>query len=1023
MLSSKQVPADDLLYAQNAVRYLQHRKIPSSFHLCPIGVMPNALRLKKLMEQHAQLHQEPDYWEAAEKYLDFALEGSDWLGALVFFTGDSPQDPCKLKLQAVPAMTGNSFAPEDAKRRAYIPDPFEEHNGFFGLFGTSLYQPYLADKIDRFYYVEGEFDALSVFSRQFQSGDIGFFIFSGGGGSASGLDPLKKFGFHNGYVIGDWDSAGDNFARDILKNTVHMQTRVFRWPNSLAVAGVSVDIDEAVKKHGLDLVEQEIRKEENYDLPHTWALTRATKKMRGIDSEDIRYLTSTAAEWGLCVRNPAEQHAYLQEISKSFNVNAGQVSNEINQNDLSEDSFQERIKNVLQNRFHVMEKIQQGNSHILRVWDKMTEEIVDLPIGEPFRILAALEALFGKDLYEWVHEDVGDPGFMLSYEEANENHVLHQQAKRIVGYVAKGVSRLGKEVPAAANIYTIASGVHVVSPARVATEEQKTKDRFRLYMVNGTKLYRGDYEHDDKVTWKEMPGPSDGNIVVHAHKAEGTYRPQRIYPEYLSAADLNKYPKYTGQDLFEILNQMLRIGWRFKNHSVTCEFLAALAMLCSISDSIPRQPMVMFTADPQSGKTNLLGGFFGRSAVPRINVVQASVFMDNYTPAGIRQTQNNSPNLLCLDEFEDKGTNDRKTMIIRDILRTYRGTVNEECITIFGSASGKPQIFRLHHPLFVASIRPLRDLADITRFTIVEMDKKAGVHAPQDALHRQIGELKIMDVRRQMPLTMFHLAHQVHEAYFEIQEEYQAGGGLEFGELTRSREGLYGVMAVMKAIGYDYHKFAENYFDANRQHLEQVANISISGDIFNELLFTPAINLGDIDDPRPKTLSDVFSNGNAELLNESSCGIYYDKLMGWIVVNWVTAKNTILSRGTGTFRDSTVHILRAQSARYKYCIPDEQVRRSDVLERLRPYMGRLVDDAQGHISVFNVNALVSDIEKREPLPLARGCETLDLTTNYDEVKDKEFPEPPKTKPKKEGKSGTSKRTVTAGASIDDDFDY
>jgi len=1017
----------ELAYGQNTVRYLDLRQVPRVYHFLPIGILPPEKRLKDIVDQYCAVEalakkESQDLWDDIREYLAFAGKDVRWVGALLFFTGDSPQDPCKIKIRRTPNYVNGAFQPRDKKDIAFLPDEQEEHNGIFGLFGTDLYKPFFAARdIKSFYLVEGEFDALNIMARQFDTGRVGFFCFSGGGGSVGSMDMMGHYGFETAYVIGDDDAGGEGFTKEIMKSTLRVAIRAFNWPRTLApaqgaMALEATDPDKAVLQYGLETVEEEFRKEANYSLPYRWAAQRASEEMSGVDEDDIRQLTNLAARWGHYVRDKAEQQAYLQELSVTFNVNAGLVLNEMIAGDDNEEAFIERIRLVLEGRLHILNSVREGNSQILRVFDRQTNAIYDLPLAEDKRIAATVELMVRKDLYLWVREEVGEPGFLDTYDEMSEGTEMFYMKywNIIMQSVSKAVTRLSSSLPNNAEVKYLGAGLHCV------VENEGTVDEaVVLYLVNGMDLYKGEFKEGERLVWAKLPGPSDGDVVVFA---EGNARPKIHYPQVQSDVDLNQAVDVTLEDLYDELRQVINLGWDFKHHKVTVDLLTALLMQIYVANCFPRQPVVMLTSEQSGGKSSFLGGLVGRITNPRINIVQPAIFMDNYTAAGVRQSMNHSSAALCLDEFEDKGGNDRKSLAVRGVLLLVRGLANTEGSTVMGSASGRHQEFNFHAPVFVAGIRGLTDPADISRFIIIEMDKKTDRKTPETMLMDNFGEKKLKRIQQLLPIVLFQHALKLRHALVAISEEYKDGGGLEYGLISRNREHYYGALAIMRVCNKDYKTFIHSYFRANRSSLERMAQSSMSNDLFNEVLNSPNIRVPSLNNSQERTINDIVSGENPESLNFSNSGCYYDKAANWLLVHWGTARHVVLKNTE--FNHRTPHWLKGHAQRSSYHIRDDEVEKSGVLQRMQRYLGLM--SQLRDISVYKVGDIIADVADTNKAPRVKFMEDIDYTDEYaDRLSRLAFPSPPK----KGAKDGTSKSleetddSSDAQDDVDDEFNY
>ncbi len=1024
--AAKQEDIDRYAYVRPLLDYWNHRKLPIVFHSVPVGILPSQLDMERLVKNYCATHKIDDVWDKVLEYFGYLLEDASWIGSMLFFTGTSPNDVARIKVRKIPLQIGGTFAPTDAgKDIRFITDDKEYGVGLFGLFGTPPYQPHFFSKdIESFYVVEGEFDALQIMARQFDTGNIGFFAFAGGGNATQNLDFMADFGFKHACLIGDDDSAGDGFVENILKNTLRVAGKVFDWPDCVrdprSPRG-DWDPDEAVKHYGLTVFDHEVREPQNYRLPYQWAMAKAEKEMSALNPEDVRYLTSKAATWGLLVRNKAEQQAYVAELSKKFNIAAGQILDEIKSEDENEEAFIERIKEVLSERLHVLRRVQKGSGYyFLQVFDKRSHEVFDLPISEPARGRAVLEIIFGKDLWKFIREEVGVPP-CLQVEEDGKPVYLPQLAK-VAGYCAAAIARLGEQLPITSEIEYFSAGLHCVAPNADAPDE-----KFRLYLVNGTKMYRGDFEDEDHIAWKDLHGPSDGNRVIWVKNGK---RPTRFMHAIESAADLNKAPEYTLNELYDVIHAIVHSCWDYKNHDIMSQFLAAQVMALPISACVPRQPLIMFTADHNSGKSNFIGGLIGKTNKPILNIIQGAYFTDNYTAAGVRQNMNHSTLVLCLDEFEDSGGNDRKSTAVRGILHMLRGHANEGGTSAYGTATGEGEEFEFKGPFFGAGIRIPIDPADLSRFILVDMDRKEERDTPETVAMQLFGEEKLQKIRQELPLVMFRHALKYRTAYFDIAREFRDGGGFKYGKLARSREHFYGAMAVMKLCGQDYGAFLRGYFESHEQNLARLAHTSISNDIFSEILSTPQIRLPDMTDSQPRTLHSILSGSKPTQVNDTSSGLYFDKATGWLVVHWATAKTVLLSH---MFSNKSATHLKTQVARVPNHISDQYVDAKGVLKRMAPSLGRNI--SRHEVSVFNVNEFLATEEVKAEYKAVSvesiGNENLDLFTEYkDAIAQKQFPDPPLSKnSKSSGKRKSTEPSVeedsapASGPDIDDDFSY
>jgi hypothetical protein len=1028
-------------YAKQAVEYLAKRGLPLVYEHLPIGVMPQLLRLQERMTEYcSETGEDVTLVEDMTEYFKPFEKTTDWVGAIVFFYGASPEQVSRLKFRQIPPpQDASTFAQPQKKDKLtlFVPDDMEHDIGVFGLYGVPAYQVMLASKYAKtFHFVEGEFDMLSIAANQIEAGREDFIVLAGGGGGHSGVDLMYNFGFEECFIVADDDEPGEHIVQTVFQKTRKVACRVFIWPDSIKSANDNVpdtDPDKAVQEHGFEAVERELKNSANFLMPHKWALDRADAEMSAVPKDNVRKLTTAAAEWGLYVTNSAERHKYVADIAERYDIPAGPIWNEILSDDDSAAAFIQRISDTLSRRFIILGTEFEGGRWVYRCWHRSTKRIVDLPIGEPKLLRGAIESAEGKDLLKFILDDVGEPGFEKIRFEDEEEEVYLTRLDNYNKYLVPAVSNLGVHAPTPGEVRYVNTGCHAFKPT-----PDKPDEPFKLYLVKGTQLFKGLFptEKGDKVVWRECPGPTDGNIYMLATKQ---FLPREIHPQHPDEDSLNKAPTRTVKEMYELIRGIISCGWDFKEQETTVDLLTAFVMLIPISDVVDRQPMLMFTGDQSSGKTSIVGGLIGRDALSSLNIVQNALFMANFTQAGVRQSMNYSSVCLCLDEFEDKGGNDRVSTRVRDVLTMLRGLANETAITRYGTASGKAQLTRLRFPVCTGGIYGLKDPADLSRFILIEMNRKLTRESPETSIFDTYGEETIIDVRNELPRLMYHAAYNIYQAHEAIKQEFRHGEGLPKEiNLTRTREMFYGMMAVMKLAGRDYKKFILKYFKDFRMVLERLSRVSVSNTLFDEVFYTPAVpipsttGVGGVD---LMNVNRILKEGKGDLMNAKNWGVYYDDERKWLIVHWPTASPCLLAKSQ-QFQGATPGYLKSQAARSTYHLKDANVLRTKILEtdKIKCLLG---DTQIIHISVYDVQAFVRDSERVNRAGAAdgavKGREVISLTEDprfKQRLEERTFPKPPPL-PKKAAEGGKSKqkepdessdKPKTSGG-VDDEFDY
>ena len=1017
-------------YAQKTIRYLDHRQIRQHYDVMPIGVLPPEMHLENAFKTAATAakHDPEAMWTAAKVHLEEPyLRDLSWQGALLFFCGENINEVSGIKVRKVPehiaapavvsSVYGStaSAAPAVDKEMRWVKDEMEQHHGLLGLYGTPGYAALLAhQQTDKFVLVEGEFDALNIIGRQIEAKNIGTYVFSGGGGDVQGLDFLKEFGLETAYLVGDNDEGGEKFIKRALEETRSMNMRIFVWPAALQVPGKGKpDPDDAVNHHGLKVVEHEFRKHENYILTHKWASDHALVDLIGVDPADVKLLTAKAATWGVYVRDRAEQDEYLNELQHSHPaINAGLVRSKISAADESEEAFIDRIYAVLRQRLHVIALINDRTSVIIRVYDTITCRLYDFKLQDTKQIMGTLRSIMGSDVYKFVRDNVGEPAFIPSYEEsiALNKRFYFERIDALTRFMVEAVGQLVTDIAHGNALRYVGVGFHF----KTIVKSDGTTERV-AHLVNGMSLFRRNYTEGGESIWRKCPGPSDGNVVIHA---EPDHQPATLYPQFVNESDLNQPATMTLRELFLLIYEVLKTGWDFSHHETTCKLMAAFILNIYISDIFDRQPVVMVTAEHSSGKSCLIGGLIGRTAKPAINIVQPALYSDNYTAAGIKNAFNYAQMCACLDEFEDRQMpNDPKSRNVSNTLGLMRPMANDGGMTLQGSnIAGRSVQYSLRMPMLVAGIRSVTLAEDLSRFIFVELNKKEGRDSPDTSILAKFSAEVLQRIKEQSPLVMFNAVQELLKAYAEIKEQYKHGIDVEYGKIARSREQYYGMLAIMKVAGEDYDAFLKDHYRANHNFMERVAQTSLSNDMFRTLLCVPALRLSSSTDSTNRlwSIDAILSSMNPATLNEAGCGVYYDTVDSLIVVVWSTAKHVLL-RDTEWFHKDPGH-LKTLASRNRHHLSDDLVQRLGVLKRVP--MGKVSPLSQ--ISVFRVDDLLMEAEESRKTVVSEGIEDINMTNEYATELENHAPA------KNAGANGTSTQSTNPSSGgkstrVSDDF--
>lgn len=972
-----------LVYAQDAVEYLSSRGITGGYQHLPIGVFPPYGRLEELILDRMQTLPKEDArnirkdWETFENLLQHFKKDISWVGSIVFFTGANPHDVCRIKLRKVPQRNANEYQKQNfEKDLMVIDDDLENSNGVFGLFGVDPYMPFFGNKETcSFVCMEGEFDALSIMHNQFKSGgNIATLAFSGGGGSVESLDRLTNYGFDTAYLVGDHDAGGEKFVKRIMESTSALSLRVFSWPEELrkykdGTYIEKLDPDKAVTVHGFNVVQNALCETKNYDFSYLWAVDKASYELDLVDKNDVRQQTGIATVWLDYIKNPEEQRAYLSQLGKNYNIDTQTLESLIKYEDNPE-TFTERLKEHLSKRLEILEVEHTSTSALVTVWGSDSNGIFIVDRISKRKQTLALEMALGKPLLKIINT-VREPSFTVKTTKLQEldgkdiGEIHNYKQEVYTRFLDDAFSECVIESVRKNKRRKLGHGLQCVPINPLDLDSA-----FELYLLEGLNLYKGRFNEEDKLVWEDNNGPANEKVIVYTNCLQN---PRSFINSDSILEDLNAPPPSTPRELYDTIRDMLDIGWSFENHENTCDLLAASILAIMLCDCVGNFPMFFVSAASSSGKTNLIGFFLGGVPNSKININAFGSFADTATAAGIRQQFTHSRLCLCLDEFEQTGGNLYIDTQKREILAALRGNIGVGGKTVHGSKAGRAVEYEIRLPVFLAAIRELDRSEDISRFIPITMKRNNEREAPTNIITNKYSIEEIEELRRNIPLTMFHYAKKYRKAYKEIVEEYTKGDKKRT-QSTRSRDPLFGAMAVMKLAGVNYDRFLRNYAKAHVNDFSVLKNDDFTDAILDTVLHTASLPHPDPEIRYRRSVSSILGESE-DSLNEMRCGVYYDKALSLLIIHWPSVSSTIMSSFVEGKKPYTW--FKKQMRRYTHTIDTEVALKAGVFSRLSDYVAGIKADL---CTIINYGAIKSELEEEHTVKLGKGREvnTLDV---------------------------------------------
>lgn len=959
-------------FAQEAVTYLLNvRRLPRDTipTLGMVGVVPPLATIIRALDKEAETENLRRLEIAAatdtrvEKVISYSAEAQEylkksagWLGSLIFRLDVTPDIVGRLKIRRA-----------DSKDFLILEDAYEDDLGFLGL-GWSLFRGLLGPQqhyVPGAYVVEGEFDALSIMARQVEMGGPGFVVLSAGGSPGGHqIDNLRNVGFEEGYLVGDGPSKnGDELIKSWLPHIRKLRTRIFVGYSAFPGCG---DPDEAVVRHGLDVVQRTFLDLTNKNLfqhPQDWIFERAAPEIEAIDESDLRFRTESAAEWGRYLKNGVECDVYVEYCAKAYGLPAALLKREIVAREEDEPAFIFRVANVLSQQFFVVGQRSSEATRRLVLWHKQQRKIVEISLSDDGSIERELGAVQGPH-FQFFQEHVGLPPFLETPDiQKAKGTYLKKQHEDFRFYLRQALTHLSQGAPDFDTAPRLGQGIHVV---RSPDGGPPT-----LYAVNGRDVYVGTFDAHEKLNWIALEGPSYNGLIfdVGIRQAEPAWM-----DGVNSVSDLDRAPTIDLKDVWARLHALIDNGWRYKNHAVTAKFLTSHLIAATLCNAFRRQVMVAFHADSRAGKSKMLMGLIGGTAHPEAKVVAAAVGMPDFTAAGIRQRMNNKVLPLCLDEFEDEGSADRKGRTITETLEMFRNLTGEDNTFSMGSREGTPVTWRLNFFVFIAAINKARKVQDANRMVAIYMERSDNRPDPIQILKSEYGVNYLTQLRQDMVIALLPHAAELQRAYGVIEAHYGKAGSIPSGVDSRVFEALYPALSILKLMGEDYQAYADEFCEANAEMLAVTAGHTDSMALFNWICQSPKlkVRVGEHGDRNDATLLQMLAMPETrDDINSSGSGLYYDDLTETLVVNWTTAIQTVLSSNSRYSRETNVYNLRDLANRAPHALKPDELENSDALRRLRGH--GLMGVPVSHMSGFSITHLMHNLKPthsvESPAPL------------------------------------------------------
>jgi len=875
-LMNDSAPEYQYLHKSGFFPWLRQRKLPEeTAHKWPVGVMPTRSRLMaRLDEINAS-----DMKAAAAAYLGTYLStpgaGDGCQGWFVFFYCTSPTTIGRLKLRRP------HLGPRTADKADYyfVPDPYDEDFGYFGLNTFS----HLRGKTHTLplYVMEGEMDVLALLAHQEAEGQNDIFAIATSGKGEFGIDSATEFGFDHVRLIPDNDSGGKNWAIAIFNENEHVD-RVFRW-NDPTVK----DPDEAIRQWGFEVAYDRLRDQVNYPRNFEWCAEQLDDDLLACDPSDVARRNEIVARYGQSLHNDAERAAFLTEACQHEDIHKELVLQDMSISEDTPEAFMRRLKNQFRRIYHFVHESQAGAQPLAKAWSNKKKTMRTFQLSSDRSVVRTIEMDTGN-IEEYIRAELGEPDF-LNFRMGPRGAPIQlsptAKSQQVVHLCSQALAALASEAVPADRLKQIGQGIHFFPDYAGAPT---------LFIVNGTTFFRGTVDAElGKVTYEELDSPIHDDFTFEL-------APKRWSDNIKTLDDIQEGLNYNISDLYEQVLDIMRVGWRFKDHELSAQFMAADVLYTGAASVFSHMVMTDITGESHSGKTSLMQ-LMGGSEFGPYRLCDAAFFIDDFTAAAVRQLMSGHCLRLLLDEFEDTDSQaektDKKAAAVREVLNMIRSLVSG-ARSIRGTSGGTHQDFNMKFPLTVGGIYTMREFRDLNRFVHIRTQFMEGFNDPIVPIKVKYTVKQITDLRRGLALCWLPRVPQLLKAYEDIKTEFADNASLPAGIYTRLKDNIMPAAAIMKLAGHDYKTFMVEFSKAKMEELIEQGATKESANIWSHIIHTP-VALSNIETGRSgfASVAKIVTNKNlAYLLNDADLGAYYLADKGWLIVFWQKVVTGILQR-------------------------------------------------------------------------------------------------------------------------------
>ena len=876
--------------------------------------------------------------------------GNEWTYTVAFVTGHDFNTPARIRLRRPDQ--------EDQKQGNIFTLPGHTPDEAYGYFG--LYAPHLTGLTKRearslrVLEVEGEHDTLTVaeglITESITSWTVVGSCGDDGTAASNEIDALEDAGIDTVYLLHDHPDPergrGESWLRKKLTTARKVDPRVFtRWHDLRSENQLAKDPDDVIRLSGFLHFKRVVLDEpdKSFVSSDMWAIGRAIED--GRDLADVRERTAVAARYGECLAHPERLANFLDRVAGPLGVAPGVVRAQIVRGQDDEAGFVSRIADTVSHDLHFLYKEDTLKGAIVHAYHKDTQRPVRFHVDDGPGTLSALSNVVG-DVHEYFASRVGLPGWLSDARAAEAGSpVLREIQKPLGDYTRIALQRVFQGLPSREECEIVGLGPHL-------RENAEAPYGVLQYINTGNRVMRCKFVEAEKLQAEYLPGPSDGRMLF-------TLSPTPFRGHCRTPEDIAWGNTVTLEDLAGVLKDLVTIlnCWGFRRGKLEALTVALDLFHCAAPHFCPDKIITGITGPTGSGKSKLMALFCGGQH-PELQMVDWATYQSNYTPAGLYNFFDGSTNLMALEEFTADALHRMKAQQVEDVMELIRQVPFAGGAQIRRMYGGVSRVMSIHTNVLVTSIHPPRDIQDANRRLEIETVKVVGHRDPAVEMFRHVTAERLAYMRKALNIGLLKYYGRYRALYDTIAPLLATDMPSELKVESRFLRSLAGPATMLALLGGDWRQFVRECVNARRDTLDAYAHSTPTNILFDTLLRTNGVKVG----PNfTSVMAQLAEPDKWGVLNGTTCGVLYNDLKGYLVVDWIAALSNggVLNRAEPWCREP-YHRLKYQLDQHASAVGHQDFAELGVED----FLNACGASSQPHlISVFKIGSFVSRLRE------------------------------------------------------------